>query len=177
MIPVIIGALATAAGIGYGIHKAGEEEERRQTEEAKRRIEERRRQVEEERRIVASGIVEIDLMTGKEFEQYISLCCRKIGYLTELTPDSQDYGADIILYKNNIKTIVQTKRWKNKVGVRAIQETIAAKQYYKAERGMVITNSFFTKNAINLAESDKIVTWDRDKLINFILHIKNKNPI
>ena len=168
MLPVIIGALATAGAIGYGIHKVGEEEARRQAEE-------KRRQAEEERRIIASGIAEIDLMTGKEFEQYISLCCRKIGYLAELTPDSQDYGADIILYKNHIKTIVQTKRWKNKVGVKAIQETIAAKQYYKAERGMVITNSFFTKNAINLAESTSIVIWNRDKLIDFILHIKNKN--
>lgn len=159
MIPVIIGALATAGAIGYGIYKAGEEEERRREEE--------------KRKIVASGIAEIDLMTGKEFEKYISLCCRKIGYLAELTSDSQDYGADIILYKDNIKTIVQTKRWKNKVGVRAVQETIAAKQYYKAERGMVITNSFFTKNAINLAESTGIAIWNRDKLINFILHIKN----
>ena len=177
MIPVVIGALATAGAIGYGIYQAREEEERRQEEEIRRQIEEARRRREEEKRIITSGIAEVDLMTGKEFENYISLCCRKIGYLAELTSDSQDYGADIILYKDNIKTVVQTKRWKNKVGVKAIQETIAAKQYYKAERGMVIINSFFTKNAINLAESTGIVIWDRDKLIDFILHIKNKNLI
>jgi len=160
MIPIILGAIATAGAVGYGIYKVAEEEERR---------------LEEERKIATSGIAEIDLMKGKEFEKYIYLCCRKIGYLTELTPASQDYGADIILYKNSTKTVVQTKRWKSKVGVKGVQETIAAKQYYKAERGMVITNSFFTKNAINLAESTGIVLWDRYKLINFIIRIKENS--
>ena len=158
MIPIILGTLATVSAIGYIAHKTTEEAERRKREE--------------EKRIIASGIAQVDQMTGKEFEKYISLCCRKIGYLTELTSDSQDYGADFILYKKNIKTVVQTKRWKNKVGVKAVQETIAAKQYYKAERGMVITNSFYTRNAINLANSTDIVLWDREKLISFILQVQ-----
>ena len=175
MIPIIIGTLATASAVGYGIHKAVEEREKRQRQEQWRRRKEERRRREEEKRIIASGIAEIDSMTGKEFEKYISLGCRKIGYLTELTPDSQDYGADIILRKKGIKTVIQTKRWKNKVGVKAVQETIAAKQYYKAERGMVITNSFFTKNSINLAKSTGIVLWNRDKLIDFILQVKKEN--
>ena len=37
---------------------------------------------------------------------------------------------------------------------------------------MVVTNSYFTKPAIELAKANGVKLWDRDKLVNALLSIK-----
>lgn len=165
MIPIIIGAALAGAAI-YGVNEFIKEGERQEQEQ-------RRREQEEERRILASGIREVDEMSGKEFEKLLSLLFRKTGYNVSLTPETQDYGADLILYKDGTKTIVQAKRYKNPVGVKAIQEVASAVKHYKANKGIVITNNRFTENAYNLARSNEVELWDRKKLIEFMLRTKN----
>ncbi len=166
MIPIILGAVALAGAAIYGVSEAIKEEERCKQEE------ERRKQ-EEEKRILASGIYEVDEMSGKEFEKLLSLLFRKTGYEVSLTPDSQDYGADLILYKNGLRIVVQAKRSKNPVSVKAVQEVVSAVRHYKANKAMVITNNRFTDNAFNLAYSNEVQLWDRNKLIKFMLDSKN----
>ena len=97
----------------------------------------------------------------------------KNSYEVSLTPDTQDYGADLILYKNGLKTVVQAKRSKNPVSVKAVQEVASAVRHYKANKAMVVTNTRFTNNAFNLAYSNEVELWDRNKLIKFILDSKN----
>ncbi|MFI3325988.1 MAG: restriction endonuclease [Clostridia bacterium] len=111
-----------------------------------------------------SKIHEIDKMTGLEFEELLSEFFKSQGYKVSLTKQSNDYGADLILQKNKSKIIVQAKRYKNKVGNKAIQEVVASLKIYNATKGMVITNSFYTKNAVNLANANNIILWDRNKL-------------
>jgi len=47
---------------------------------------------------------------------------------------------------------MQAKYYTNPVGNKAIQEVVAAIPFYGANKGMVATNSPFTKSAIALAE-------------------------
>ncbi len=115
-------------------------------------------------------------LTGEEFEELLASCFTKLGYFVEFTPYSHDYGADLILYKNNIKTIIQVKKSKNKVGVTAVREVTAAIAHYQAERAMVITNNIFTREAYILADANKVELWDGDKLISFMIEVK-KSPI
>lgn len=61
---------------------------------------------------------------------------------------------------------MQCKRYKGKVGISAVQEVLGAKGYYKADKAMVITNSYFTPNAIKLANANDVELWDRNDLIN-----------
>lgn len=60
-----------------------------------------------------------DQMTGIEFENYLGFIFQEKGYHVDTTPASNDYGADLILKKNGITTVVQAKRYKDKVGVKA----------------------------------------------------------
>lgn len=126
-----------------------------------------------ERSLLESGILEVDSMTGKEFERFLALHFENLGCIAILTQDSQDYGADLILYKDGSKTVVQAKRSKNPVGIKAVQEVAGAVRHYKGNKGRVITNNRFTENAYNLAKSNDIELWDRKKLIEFILLAKN----
>ncbi len=125
------------------------------------------------KRLSDSGILEVDEMTGKEFEKFLAVHFRNCGYSVTLTQDSQDYGADLILYKDGSKTVVQAKRSKNPVGIKAVQEVAGAVRHYNGNKGRVITNNRFTENACNLAKSNDVELWDRKKLIEFILTAKN----
>lgn len=131
--------------------------------------------LERESSLLESGILEVDSMTGKEFESFLVLPFEELGYTVTLTQDSQDYGADLILNKDGSKTVVQAKRSKNPVGIKAVQEVAGAVRHYKGNKGRVITNNRFTENACKLAESNDVELWDRKKLIEFILRAKPCN--
>jgi len=128
-----------------------------------------------EERLLASGIHKVDGMTGQEFEQFLSLCYRKLGFKVQMTPASQDFGADLILYKDDTKSVVQAKRYKEPVGIKAVQEVIGAIKHYRGNRGIVITNSSFTENACALARSNDIELIDRRELINLVLSSQRAN--
>ena len=104
-------------------------------------------------------------MTGVEFENFLMYHFRKLGYKVKTTPTSNDYGADLILTKNGHRICVQAKRYKSNVGNSAVQEVCAAMAYYKCDSGMVVTNSYFTTNAKNLAKANNIKLWDRDSIV------------
>lgn len=127
-----------------------------------------RRYKDEQYQQVNRNISLTDHMSGVEFEDYLCSIFRKKGYQVNTTPKSNDYGADLILKKNGETTVVQAKRYKDKVGVRAIQEVNAAIPYYKASKAIVITNSYFTPNAKSLAMANQIQLIDRDKLAKLI---------
>ncbi|MGB7892127.1 MAG: restriction endonuclease [Microcoleus sp.] len=127
---------------------------------------------ESRKRLLDSGILEVDEMTGKEFENFLYLYFINFGYSVKLTQDSQDYGADLILYKDGSTTVVQAKRSKNPIGIKAVQEVAGAVRHYKGNNGRVITNNRFTENAYNLAKSNDVELWDRKRLIEFILTAK-----
>lgn len=119
-------------------------------------------------KLIKSGINIVDKMNGEEFEVFLLTHFERLGYKGHTTAKSGDYGADLVLIKDNEKIVVQAKRWKAKVGIEAIQQVIGAKSYYKASKCIVITNNFFTPNAWNLAKSSNVELWDREKLLKIM---------
>lgn len=121
-----------------------------------------------------SGIDIVDKMEGIEFEKFLLAHFENLGYKGKLTPKTNDYGADIILKMKNYTIVVQAKRYKAKVGIEAIQQIIGAKEYYKANQCIVVTNSYFTANAINLANSSNVELWDRTKLVSIMADVNGR---
>ncbi len=98
---------------------------------------------------------------GKEYEKHCALKMRLHGYLfVTVCGKSHDYGADIIARRLFRKIVVQCKHYSKPVGVRAVQEVIAARQYYGASRAAVATNSTFTKQARQLAKRCNVKLWE-----------------
>ena len=89
-----------------------------------------------------SGMLEVDKIRGRRFEEYLRLLLIYRGYKVKLTPATGDYGADLILTLNDKTIIVQAKRYKKKVGIKAVQEIASAKSHYKAKECWVITNNY-----------------------------------
>ena len=112
-----------------------------------------------------SNIEQIDFMNGVQFEEYLTELFKTLGYRVKNTPRSGDYGADLILRKNRRTIAVQAKRYKGCVGISAVQEIIGAQKYYNADDIWVITNSYYSKSAINLASVNNVRLIDREGLI------------
>lgn len=119
------------------------------------------------------GLKDIDNLTGFEFEEYLKLLFKKMGYKAKNTSLSHDQGADLIIERFGETIVVQAKRYTDKVGNKAVQEVVASIAHYQAQRGIVVTNNEFTDSAIKLAETNNVRLIDRYQLDNLI----NKYPI
>lgn len=117
------------------------------------------------KRYRSSTLAQIDAMDGKAFEQYLQAVFYGAGYHARLTPDSNDFGADLAFVSGYIRVVVQAKRYQGAVGIAAVQQIIGARYYYGADVAMVITNSFFTPSAKKLAEAANVVLWDQNDLL------------
>lgn len=126
----------------------------------------------ERRRILASGINRIDKMTGVEFERYLAELFRQLGYSVSQTRITGDYGADLLLLKDGMKSVVQAKRYKKKLDQTPVREAVASKAYYNCQTAFVVTNSTFTRAAYELARVNGVSLWDRNRLISVILSIR-----
>lgn len=131
----------------------------------------------EKQKLARSGIDEIDKMDGKTFEKYLEVLFNKLGYRVERTRYIGDYGADLITNKDGVKTVIQAKRNKNKVNIKAIQEAVAAKGKYGCSEAMVVTNSYYTRQAEELARSNDVNLWDRKDLANALLSVMKETSI
>ncbi|MEK4484271.1 restriction endonuclease [Psychrobacillus sp. FSL H8-0484] len=120
-----------------------------------------------------SGIAEIDQMSGRQFEEYVGTLFQHQGYKVSYTSTTGDFGADLILNKGKDTIVVQAKRYKKAVGVKAVQEVIPSINMYKAGAAWVITNSIYTKQALTLAKKNHVRMIDREELVQMILEMQN----
>lgn len=112
---------------------------------------------------------EIDKMTGIQFEYFVKRLLQKNGYEdVQITKASGDEGVDLTAIHNGKKIAVQCKRYKNKITNKAIQEVFSGKHVYKCDEAYVITNSYFTDNAILLAKNHKVKLINRDQLFDLL---------
>ena len=118
----------------------------------------------QQRKISKYTIDDIDLMTGTEFEEFIALLFKKMGYSSQVTKQSGDQGIDVIAIKNNTRIGIQAKCYSNAVGNAAIQEAVAGKNFYNCDKTVVVTNNYFTTAAIDLAQANNVILWNRDLL-------------
>jgi len=107
-----------------------------------------------------------NIKTGYEFEHYLRNVFEKLGFEAQVTKASGDQGADLIIQKQGEITVVQAKYYTGSVGNKAVQEITGAINFYNAHKGMVVTNSYYTKSAIILAKANNIVLIDGDGLSN-----------
>lgn len=110
----------------------------------------------------------IEKMSGAEFEEYLIKILQSNQIRIERTKTSGDQGVDIIVYFNNNKTAIQCKRYSGSIGNNAVQEVFAGSKFYDAQKCMVVTNSIFTKSAIDLAKKCGVHLIDKFKLVDFL---------
>lgn len=113
--------------------------------------------------------ISIDTMDGYTFESFCADLLARNGFSNvAVTQGSGDQGIDIIAYKDDIKYGIQCKCYHSDIGNKAVQEAYSGKTFYGCHIGVVLTNMHFTRSAMDLAQSNGILLWDREKLLHFI---------
>ena len=108
-------------------------------------------------------------MDGFNFEKYAGELLKNNGFEKILvTKCSNDYGVDIVAYKDEVKYSIQCKKYSSPVGISAVQEVIASKVMNDSHVAVVLTNNYFTKSAKELANKNNVLLWDRTKLKELI---------
>lgn len=132
-------------------------------------------------RISKSGMFEIDKMTGSEFEQRLAILFENLGYTVEKTGGIGDFGVDLVIEKEGVRTAVQAKCYNTKrVHPDSVQQVYTGMNSYHCQRAMVVTNSNFTREAWQLAKSVNVKLWSRNYLAKVLLteqKIKDKKNI
>ena len=96
---------------------------------------------------------ELDAMEGHDFEYFCADLLEDHGFKSvEVTRGSGDYGVDVPAEKEGVTYAVQCKRYDGPVGVKAVQEAYAGRDYYDRMVGAVMTNQYFTEPAVKAAK-------------------------
>jgi restriction system protein len=112
---------------------------------------------------------EIDRMDGATFERRLADLFRRLGYDVEHVGRRGDYGADLVVRRDGVRTVVQAKHWTKTVHIRAAQEARGAPAMYGCSGAMVVTSRYFTEAAKKLARANRVDLWDRDVLVSKLL--------
>lgn len=100
--------------------------------------------------------ITLDELHWKAFEDLVAELLAKDGYTVQIGKRTKDGGVDIfaereIFHVGKILTVWQAKKLKptNKVGISTIRELADTRQEKKATKGIIVTNTFLTKGAID----------------------------
>ena len=102
-------------------------------------------------------------MDGFEFEELTCDILVANGFeIAESTQNSGDFGVDVIAQRDGIIYAIQCKRYNGPVGIDAVQQVYAGRDFYECNVAIVLTNSYFSKAAQRLADKIGVVLWDRE---------------
>jgi restriction system protein len=126
--------------------------------------------------IISTGIDKVDQMEGYEFEEFIAILLKKLGYKDVfVTKKSGDGGVDILaINPEGEKTAIQCKRMNSRVSNSAVQEIFLGKRLTRCKKGMIITNSYLTQPAFSAAVKAGIEVWARNRLIEEMKKLEPK---
>lgn len=93
-----------------------------------------------------------------------------MGCAVELVGRAGDQGGDLLANKDGLRLLIQAKCChRQSVGNGAVQEAVAARTYYKCNKAAVISNSYFTPEAITLATANGVELTPGEKLQQMLL--------
>jgi restriction system protein len=111
-------------------------------------------------------------MEWYSFELLCKIYYESVGYRVTKTKAGADGGVDLLLYQKDCESphaLVQCKaRASRDIGVSYIRELLGVMTADKVQKGILITNSCFTKEAIKLAQSQPIEAIDVYKLATLV---------
>lgn len=101
-------------------------------------------------------------ISPRQFEELVASIFRNNGFSVELTPRTRDGGVDIIAVEHSAFTgnsvhLIECKRYSpaNKVGIGVVQRLLGTVTQRRATKGILVTTSSFTQDAIRVAEETR----------------------
>ena len=108
---------------------------------------------------------------GIEFENKCKNLLERRGYYARASNNSRDQGGDLVVEKDGIRYVIQCKDT-DKVGNKAVQEVLAALQFYEADHAAVVTDGSYTSSAKTLAAKNEIALLKSHNLADLEVFFK-----
>jgi restriction system protein len=96
---------------------------------------------------------DVENCSPTEFEYICSQALINCGWTARTTKATGDQGVDVIAEKDDLKLVLQCKKYSTPVGNKAVQEIYAGQQHELADFAAVVTSSTYTKSAKQLAST------------------------
>ncbi len=113
-------------------------------------------------------------LTPKDFEKLVLLVYRNLGYTATLTKQSYDGGIDVNAEKEGTtlkeKLVIQCKNYKSTIPVEDIRSLLGVVASTKATKGVLVTSSVFSKEAIKLAKENPSIELIDHKQLSKLLN-------
>ncbi len=118
------------------------------------------------RRLRGLSLHDLDALSGKDFEAWITTVLAGEGFDCENIRHSGDFGIDVIAARNGVRIGIQAKRYSGSVGNDAVQQAVSGCDYHGCQVAAVVTQSRFTRAARAQAERSRIpvLLVDRNRL-------------
>lgn len=117
------------------------------------------------------------------FERVVCRLLMLEGYDgVRLVGQSSDHGADVIAHKHGKRWLFQVKRWKNRMGVTVLDETIEALRVYRATIPVVVALNGFDDSCREhqrtlMSRGVPMQLWDRNELLRRVSCLIDETPI
>lgn len=135
-----------------------------------------------EERLIQQILDEIKIQTPQFFEYLVLKLLEKMGYgvngKNELTQNGADGGIDGIITEDELglsKIYLQAKRWEGNVSRPELQKFVGAISDKSTKKGVFITTSDFTKEAVeyvNKLQQQTVVLINGKRLANLMIKFK-----
>lgn len=122
-------------------------------------------------------------LAPQSFERFMGEIFANFGYEIEVTRPSKDGGVDIIAISSNngilSRTLIECKRFTppNNVGVSYVRQLLGVRASEAATQGVIVTTSYFTRDARSLEEQNKyqISLQDFDAISRWVKDYAGQN--
>jgi HJR/Mrr/RecB family endonuclease len=109
-------------------------------------------------------------LNGPAFEALLLRLYEKMGYAVQHTGKTGDQGGDLVATKGGERLLIQAKCYQNiSVGNDAVQQAVGARTFYDCNKAAVITNSEFTREAVELAKANNVELIAKARLQQLLL--------
>jgi restriction system protein len=106
-------------------------------------------------------------ITPIEYEHWCSNALVRNGWTARATQASGDQGADVLAEKDGLRLVIQCKLYSQPVGNKAVQEAMAARQFYACDIAAVVSNQPYTRSARDLARTGNVALLHDSQLADF----------
>jgi len=121
-------------------------------------------------------------ISPRKFEELVAAIFTNNGFAVELTPETRDGGIDIIAVHKSIFTgdsvhLIECKRYSpdRGVGIGVVQRLLGTVYQKRANKGVIVTTSFFSKDAKAVSkETENILTLrDYSDILIWLKSLRN----
>jgi restriction system protein len=111
---------------------------------------------------------ELDAMDPLAFELAVVDLLQVLGFEDVERLGESSNGARILAMEEGERIGVQVRRQSSPVGAGVVRELVDGMKEHDCARGLVITNSHFSPQAVECAETSGIELWDRKVLAELV---------